>query len=142
MVATITPAAGFVSLGSAVIIGIASGLVCYLAVNLKNRMGWDDALDVWGVHGMGGVLGIITLGIFASTAVNPAGANGLMSGESSFFIKQLVAAVGAAVYAFLFTYVMLAAINLVTKVRVAEHEEDAGLDMALHGEMAYDEGVL
>src|SRR6185369_7280373 len=62
--ATITPAAGFVSLPSAVIIGIASGMVCYLAVHLKNRIGWDDALDVWGVHGMGGVFGIICLGIF------------------------------------------------------------------------------
>src|SRR5213075_3168597 len=72
--ATITPAAGFVSLPSAVIIGIASSVVCYMAVNLKNKMGWDDALDVWGVHGVGGELGIITLGIFATTAVNPQGA--------------------------------------------------------------------
>ena len=63
--ATITPAAGFVSLPSAVMIGIASGVVCYLAVNLKNRMGWDDALDVWGVHGIGGCLGTILLGVFA-----------------------------------------------------------------------------
>ena len=140
--ATITPAAGYVSLPSAVIIGIASGVVCYLAVHFKNKIGWDDALDVWGVHGVGGVLGIIMLGIFATIAVNPAGAQGLMSGESSFFVKQVIAALGSAVYAFIFTYVMLAIINLVTRVRVAEHVEDAGLDAGIHGEIAYDEGVL
>src|SRR5262249_47417661 len=78
--ATITPAAGYVSLPYAVIIGIASGIVCYVAVDLKNRMKWDDALDVWGVHGVGGVLGTILLGAFASKAVNPGGADGLMSG--------------------------------------------------------------
>jgi Amt family ammonium transporter len=140
--ATITPAAGYVSLPYAVIIGITSGLVCYLAVNLKNKMGWDDALDVWGVHGVGGVLGTILLGVFASTEVNPAGANGLISGETGFFFKQVAATLGAAVYGFVFTYVMLKVINLFTKVRVSESEEDEGLDTALHGEMAYDEGVL
>lgn len=140
--ATITPAAGYVSLPSAVIIGIAAGLVCYLAVNLKNKMGWDDALDVWGVHGIGGVLGIIMLGMFASKAMNSAGADGLMSGGSHFFIKQCIAAVGASVYAFLFTYIMLAIINKVTRVRVSEAEEDSGLDASQHGEKAYDEGVL
>jgi Amt family ammonium transporter len=140
--ATITPAAGYVSLPSAVIIGIAAGLVCYLAVNLKNKMGWDDALDVWGVHGMGGVLGIILLGIFASKAMNSAGADGLMSGGSGFFVKQCVAAIGASVYAFLFTYIMLAIINKITRVRVSEAEEDSGLDASQHGEKAYDEGVL
>jgi Amt family ammonium transporter len=140
--ATITPAAGYVSLPSAVIIGIASGAVCYLAVNFKNRIGWDDALDVWGVHGVGGVLGTIMLGVFASTAINPAGADGLMSGGTSFFMKQVLATLGAAVYAYIFTYAMLAIINMVTRVRVLEHEEDAGLDASLHGETAYDEGVL
>jgi Amt family ammonium transporter len=109
--ATITPAAGYVSLPSAVMIGIAAGVVCYIAVHLKNRMGWDDALDVWGVHGIGGVLGTICLGIFASKIVNPAGANGLIHGGSDFFVKQLVATAGAAVYAFVFTYIMLIVIN-------------------------------
>ena len=113
-----------------------------MAVNLKNKIGWDDALDVWGVHGVGGVLGIILLGVFASTAVNPAGANGLMSGDSSFFFKQVIVAVGAAVYAFIFTYIMLAIINVITKVRVPEHVEDMGLDEGIHGEIAYDAGVL
>ena len=140
--ATITPAAGFVSLPSAVIIGVLSSLVCFMAINLKNKMGWDDALDVWGVHGVGGVLGIIALGFFATTAVNPAGAQGLITGDPSFFIKQLVAAIACAAYAFIFTYVMLAIINLITKVRVTETVEDMGLDEGIHGEVAYDAGVM
>jgi len=140
--ATITPAAGFVSLSSAVMIGIASGIVCYLAVNLKNKMGWDDALDVWGVHGMGGVTGTILLGVFATKAMNTAGADGLITGSTDFFLKQVIAVVGASIYAFIFTYAMLAIINMIARVRVTEEEEDKGLDASLHGELAYDEGVL
>ena len=140
--ATITPAAGYVSLPAAVAIGIASGIVCYLAVNLKNKMGWDDALDVWGVHGIGGCLGTILLGVFASKLVNSGGADGLLSGGSNFFMKQCVAVIGASIYAFLFTYIMLAVINKITRVKVSEIEEDMGLDASLHGEKAYDEGAL
>ncbi len=140
--ATITPAAGFVTLNSAVMIGIAAGLVCYFAVNLKNRMGWDDALDVWGVHGVGGCLGTILLGVFASKAANFSGHNGLMYGNTHFFAKQVIAVVVACVYAFVFTYIMLALINKITSVKVTETEEDKGLDESIHGEKAYDEGVL
>ena len=140
--ATITPCAGFVPLWASPLIGIAAGLVCYLAVQFKNKMKWDDALDVWGVHGMGGVLGTILLGVFATKSVNAAGADGLLFGSSSFFFKQIVAVVGASAYAFGFTYLMLIIINLVTPVRVSEEEELAGLDNALHGEKAYDEGAL
>lgn len=140
--ATITPAAGFVPLWAAAIIGIAAGAVCYLAVNLKNKLGWDDALDVWGVHGIGGVLGTIMLGVFASTAINPAGADGLYYGGVAFFGKEVVAVVGASVYAFLFTYFMLIVINYITPVKVPEAQEEMGLDAALHGEQAYDEGSL
>ena len=140
--ATITPAAGFVSLPAAVAIGIASGLVCYLAVSLKNKMGWDDALDVWGVHGIGGCLGTIMLGVFATKAMNGAGADGLLAGGTGFFMKQCVAVIGACIYAFVFTYVMLALINKITRVKVSETEEDMGLDASLHGEKAYDEGAL
>src|SRR6476620_2780243 len=136
--ATITPAAGYVSLPSAAIIGIAAGAVCYLAVHLKNKLGWDDALDVWGVHGIGGSLGIVLLGVFASKAMNAAGADGLLAGGTHFFAVQCLAVAGAAVYAFLFTYVMLAVINLFTTVRVSEADEDLGLDASLHGERAYD----
>ncbi len=140
--ATITPAAGYVSLPAAVAIGIAAGIVCYIAVHLKNKMGWDDALDVWGVHGIGGCLGTILLGVFASKAVNSAGADGLLSGGGSFFMKQCVAVICACIYAFAFTYVMLVVINKITRVKVSETDEDMGLDASLHGEKAYDEGAL
>ena len=135
--ATITPAAGYVSTPIAVIIGILSGLVCYLAVGLKNKLKWDDALDVWGVHGIGGVLGVICLGIFGEVAMNPTGSNGLIHGGSTFFLKQTVAALGAALYGFLFTYAALWVINKITKVRVSKEDEEAGLDASVHGETAY-----
>jgi Amt family ammonium transporter len=138
--ATITPAAGFVPLWAAMIIGIAAGAVCYIAVHYKNKLGWDDALDVWGVHGMGGVTGTIALGIFASSAIN--GQGGLIEGDTAFFFKELVAVVIGAAYAFVFTYLMLAAINFIAPVKVTVEQEDSGLDMSLHGEQAYDEGAL
>ena len=103
----------------------------------KNKMKWDDALDVWGVHGVGGILGVILLGVFSSNAINPAATNGLIFGNFNFFIKQTIAVLGAALYAFIFTYVMLKLINLVTKVRVDDGEEAEGLDSSLHGESAY-----
>jgi Amt family ammonium transporter len=138
--ATITPAAGFVPIWAAIIIGIAAGAICYLAVQLKNKLGWDDALDVWGVHGMGGVTGTIALGIFASTTVNTQA--GLLEGDSAFFFKEVVAVLISAAYAFGFTYLMLAIINFITPVKVSEIDEEEGLDYSLHGEKAYDEGVL
>lgn len=140
--ATITPCAGFVPIWASPLIGIAAGLVCYLAVRFKNKMQWDDALDVWGVHGIGGVLGTILLGVFASKAINAAGADGLIFGSGSFFFKEVVAVVAAAAYAFGFTYLMLIIINLITPVRVSEEEEKDGLDNSLLGERAYDEGAL
>jgi ammonium transporter, Amt family len=140
--ATITPCAGFVPLWASPIIGIVAGVVCYLAVQLKNKMKWDDALDVWGVHGVGGVIGTILLGVFASKAVNSTGADGMIFGNSSFFFKQLIAVAGASLYAFVFTYIMLVIINEITPVRVSEAQEMEGLDSSLHGEQAYDEGAL
>lgn len=135
--ATITPAAGYVSPIAAVIIGIAAGGVCYFAVALKNRLHWDDALDVWGVHGVGGALGIVLLGVFASTAFNPEGTDGLMAGNSAFFAKQLVAVAISSVWAFGFTYGMLWLIDRITPVKVELAAEESGLDAALHGETAY-----
>ncbi len=141
--ATITPCAGFVPLWSAPLIGIAAGAVCYLAVMLKNRMKWDDALDVWGVHGVGGVLGSILLGVFAYKTANANGADGLLaSGNFVFLGKQVLAVVVASAYAFIFTWLMLFLINKVTRVRVSDVEEHEGLDASLHGEKAYDEGAL
>jgi ammonium transporter, Amt family len=135
--ATITPAAGYVSPIAAVVIGIAAGFVCYFAVTLKNRLRWDDALDVWGVHGVGGALGIVLLGLFASTAFNPAGTDGLFGGNPGFLVKQLVAIILSSVWAFGFTYGMLWLIDFVTQVKVEQTDEERGLDAALHGETAY-----
>jgi len=139
--ATITPAAGFITVQSAALIGIIAGLVCYFAVSLKNKMQWDDALDVWGVHGVGGSIGVILLGLFATNAVNPmVTTNGLfMGGGFDFLIKQVVTVLAVCVYAFVFSYVMLWLINFVTPVKVTKEEEEAGLDSSLHGEMAYEQ---
>jgi Amt family ammonium transporter len=135
--ATITPCAGYVSTSSAIMIGSLSSLVCYCAVNLKNKLGWDDALDVWAVHGVGGILGTICLGIFAVKAVNAAGADGLLAGGTSFFMKELITVLAMSAYAFLFTFVMLKVINAITPVSATEESQEMGLDEALHGEVAY-----
>ena len=143
--ATITPCAGFVPLWASPIIGIVAGVACYLAVQLKNKMKWDDALDVWGVHGVGGFIGTILLGVFAyagTNAVTGQAYSGLIYGDFSFFMKQVITVVAASAYAFIFTYIMLILINYFTKVRVSEEDEMIGLDAALHGEQAYDEGAL
>jgi len=139
--ATITPAAGYVSPSTAVVLGIIAGVVCYYAVALKNRLGWDDALDVWGVHGVGGFLGIVLLGIFASKAWNPNGADGLLFGGGSFLVKQFVAVLLCSAWAFAFTYGMLGLISLVTRTKVLREAEERGLDIELHGEEAYPLGL-
>ena len=135
--ATITPAAGYVSPVTAIIIGCVAGAVCYGAVWLKNQRQLDDALDVWGVHGVGGVLGILLLGVFASKTWNPAGADGLLAGNASFFMVELGAVVMAIVWASVFTYGMLWLIDRVLPVRVSSATEEIGLDAGIHGEEAY-----
>jgi len=135
--ATITPAAGYVSLPSAIFIGIMAGAVCNLAVKFVTRKEWDDALDVWGVHGVGGVLGTILLGFFASKTVNPNGADGLFYGGGfTFLFKQIAAIVFAASWAFIFTILMLKGINKFVPVKVSRMDERRGLDLAYHGEIA------
>jgi Amt family ammonium transporter len=138
--ATITPAAGYVSPATAALVGSVAGVVCYYACALKNRLQWDDALDVWGVHGVGGFLGIVLLGVFASTSWNPAasgGVDGLLAGNPHFFFVQLGATVFSSVWALVFTLGMLWIIDRITPVRVGGADEAAGLDDALHGETAY-----
>ena len=135
--ATITPAAGFVSPQSAMLIGVAAGAVCYFAVVLRKKYELDDALDVWGVHGVGGALGIVLLGVLASENIN--GQNGLYYGDSDFFLVQLAGLALACVWAFAVTYGMLWGIDKVTPVRVSEETERTGLDEALHGELGYTE---
>jgi len=139
--ATITPAAGYVSPLTAIIIGIASGVVCYYAVALKNRLQWDDALDVWGVHGVGGFLGITMLGIFGSHLWNPAGADGLIYGGSRFFFVQVASAIICSAWAFVFTYGFLWLISRITVTHVDRDAEETGLDITLHGEEAYPVGL-
>jgi len=136
--ATITPAAGYVTINTAVLIGVVAGIGCYLAVKIKDRFQWDDALDVWGVHGVGGVLGTILLGLFATKAVNENGADGLFYGNPEFLFKQVVAIIFSSVYAFGFTWGMLWLINKITPVKVKPEDEEIGLDAALHGETARD----
>ena len=121
--------------------GVIAGAVCFYAVALKNKLRWDDALDVWGVHGVGGFLGIVLCGIFATTLFNPAGVDGLLRGNSHFFLVQLVAVGLSSLWAFVFTYGMLWIIDRITAVKVDEAGETAGLDMAIHGETAYLEGI-
>ncbi len=139
--ATITPAAGYVSPATACLIGLIAGVVCYFAVALKNKLRWDDALDVWGVHGVGGFLGIVLCGIFATTAFNPGGVDGLLRGNSHFFLVELAAVAISSAWAFVFTYGMLWLIDRITPVKVHDTAEVEGLDQALHGETAYIEGI-
>jgi ammonium transporter, Amt family len=142
--ATITPAAGYVSPTTAVIIGVVAGIVCYYAVALKNKLKLDDALDVWGVHGVGGLIGVILLGVFASTAFNPAGTDGLIGGNVRFFLIQAAAVIISSIWAFSFTYGMLWLIDKITPVKVEKAEHQRGLDEFLHGEQAYieEESIL
>jgi Amt family ammonium transporter len=99
-------------------------------------------LDVWGVHGVGGALGIVMLGIFANHEFNPAGTDGLLLGNPGFFFKQVVAVTFSSIWAFVFTYGMLKFINVFTPVKVEEMEEEIGLDESLHGEQAYEDQPL
>jgi Amt family ammonium transporter len=110
-------------------------------VALKNKLRWDDALDVWGVHGVGGFLGIVLCGIFATTVFNPAGVDGLLRGNSHFFLVQLGAVILSSLWAFVFTYGMLWLIDRIISVKVDEAGELEGLDMAIHGEAAYVESI-
>ncbi len=133
----ITPAAGFATPGASVILGIIAGAGCYYAVQWRKSKSFDDALDVWGIHGVGGVLGVISLGIFASTSANPAGADGLLSGNVSFFGFEVLSVLIATAWAFVFSYFALSVIDRWTPVRVTVREEMEGLDSSLHGEEAY-----
>jgi ammonium transporter, Amt family len=137
-----TPTSGYVTVSSSILIGAIAGIVCFAAVNFKNKMKWDDALDVWGVHGVGGFIGIVLLGVLGSKAVNPAPTlvpweGGLIHGGTQFFLIQVVSVVFSSIYAFGLTWGMLALINKMTPVRVSEVEELMGLDGVLHGEDAY-----
>jgi len=135
--ATITPVAGYVTVGNSALIGTIAGIVCYLAVEFKNYMRWDDALDVWGVHGVGGVLGTLLMGFFATKTINPNIPNGLFYGGGLELLgKEVVALLVAIIWASLFTWGMLHTINLFVKVKVSEVQQRKGLDITMHGEIA------
>jgi Amt family ammonium transporter len=134
----ITPAAGFVNTPSAVLIGLGAGVLCFFAVDiLKRTIGVDDALDVFAVHGVGGIWGALATGLFASTAVNPAGSNGLFYGNPEQLLKQAVAVGVVIVFTAAVTWVILKIIDVTIGLRVPEQEEVLGLDSTTHGEVAY-----
>ncbi|MEL7655816.1 MAG: ammonium transporter, partial [Bacillota bacterium] len=133
--ATITPAAGFVEPWAAAVIGLLAGLICYWAVQMRIKLDWDDALDVWGCHGVGGVLGSILVGVFAVGSVN--GVSGLIEGSAHQLLVQTAGVLIAAAYAFIVTMLILKVTNIFTPVRVTETEEKEGLDVSIHQEIAY-----
>lgn len=134
--ATITPCAGYVPIWASVVIGLLAAIVCYGAVQLRIKADWDDALDVWGVHGVGGILGSILVGVFASASVNSV--SGLIEGNVHQFIVQTGGVALATAYAFGMTMLILKTIDLFSPVRVPDEVEIRGLDEGIHGEVAYD----
>jgi ammonium transporter, Amt family len=135
--ATITPASGFVSPMSALIIGLAAGAVCYVSLNMKAKIGYDDSLDAFGVHGVGGFLGTFATGIFASTLINPAGGDGLLFGSHQLFASQMIAVAVTAVYSFIATVILLKLIDKFIGLRIDQESEMHGLDISQHGESGY-----
>ena len=134
---TITPASGFVQPVAAVVIGAAAGVLCYGAVMMKGRLGYDDSLDVVGVHCVGGTLGTLATGLFATTAVNAAGANGLFYGNPKQLAIQALGAGVILVYSFLVSYLLLKVLDRAMGLRVTDENEVMGLDLSQHGEAGY-----
>jgi Amt family ammonium transporter len=135
--ATVTPAAGFVGPLSAALIGIIAGIACYFGIRLKGKLGYDDSLDVVGIHGVGGVIGLLCVGLLATTEVNPNGANGLFFGNAGQLGIQFIAVAATAVYTFVLSYILLKVIDKCFGLRVSEQEEISGLDLSQHDETAY-----
>jgi Amt family ammonium transporter len=134
----ITPAAGFVGPISAVVMGLAAGPVCYGAVMLKGRLGYDDALDAFGIHGVGGALGAVLTGVFAAEVWG--GHTGLIGGNSHLFIENIIGVLAAGAYSIVVTFVLLKAIDATIGLRVSKDEEREGLDTNMHGEEGYHMG--
>ncbi|MCY8542588.1 ammonium transporter [Bacillus haynesii] len=134
----ITPGAGFVTPFSSVWIGLIGGIVCFWGVfSLKKKFGYDDALDAFGLHGLGGTWGGIATGLFATTSVNADGANGLFYGDISLLWKQLIAIAATYLFVAIVTYAIIKIVSIFFKLRASEDEESLGLDLTLHGEKAY-----
>jgi len=135
--AAITPASGFVTPLSAIVIGTVAGGLCYKALLFRINRGFDESLDVWAVHGMGSTWGVLAIGIFASTMVNPAGGNGLFYGNSSLLGIQGIATISVWIYSFVVTWILAKAVDSMVGLRVRDEEEEVGLDISQHGEVAY-----
>ncbi len=136
--ATITPSAGFVTPLAAIPIGILAAIACYYSMVLfKTKLGFDDSLDVFAVHGIGGLLGMLAVGIFSSLAVNSSGADGLLLGNGAQFLRQLLGVVAVGAYAFVVTLILGKLIDVTIGLRVGQSEETVGLDLSQHGERAY-----
>jgi Amt family ammonium transporter len=133
----ITPASGFVTPMGALVIGLLAGVACYGAVMLKGRLGYDDSLDVVGVHCVGGTLGALATGVLATKAVNAAGADGLLYGNPKLLGIQAVAVAVSLVYSFAVTYLLLKILDKTMGLRVAKEDEIQGLDLSMHGEAGY-----
>ncbi|MHB9094293.1 MAG: ammonium transporter [Eubacteriales bacterium] len=139
----ITPASGYVTPMSALAIGLVGGVVCYLGVSvLKSKLGYDDALDAFGCHGIGGTWGAIATGLFATKAINPAGADGLFYGNPGLMKAQLISIVATYALAIVGTFVILKVVNAFTPIRATADEEMTGLDLTMHGEEAYRDLVM
>ncbi|MGZ3618991.1 MAG: ammonium transporter [Candidatus Binataceae bacterium] len=137
----ITPASGYVGPLSSILIGLGAGVLCFFAVRIKARFGYDDALDVVGVHAVGGIWGALATGLFASVAVNAAGADGLFFGNPLQFLIQIVAVMASIAFAFLGSLVLLGLTDALVGLRVSDEAERLGLDLSEHEENAYDLGA-
>ncbi len=133
----ITPASGFVGPMASLVIGGAAGILCFSAVRMKQRFGYDDALDVVGVHGVGGIWGALATGLFASTLVNSAGANGLFFGNPRLLMMQAIAVVATMAFSFIGTMVLLKVTDALVGIRVFDEDEEIGLDLSQHEESGY-----
>jgi len=133
----ITPAAGYVGPMSAMIIGLVAGIICYLAVLAKPRLGYDDSLDVVGVHCVGGIVGALCTGLFATKLVNPAGGDGLFFGNPGQFVIQLIAVGVTLVFSFVVSYILFKILDATMGLRVSRDDEVAGLDITEHQETGY-----
>ncbi len=133
----ITPAAGFVGPLAAIAIGLVAGVICYLAVLMKSRLGYDDALDVVAIHGIGGVWGALAVGLFASLAWNPDGANGLFLGDGGQIGVQALGVVATIAYSMVITFIILKIIDRIVGLRVDHESEVQGLDLSDHKEVGY-----
>ncbi|WP_096233569.1 ammonium transporter [Thermoanaerobacterium sp. RBIITD] len=137
----ITPASGYVTPVAAIVIGIISGIICFISVNyIKHKFGYDDSLDAFGIHGVGGTWGALATGLFATKAINPAGSNGLFYGNPNQLLTQLISVIVTYVFAGLMSFIILKFISLFMDLRVTKEEEEAGLDIVEHGEEAYNLG--